>query len=315
MGLTPSFFAALEGLIPEPRWFVNEPMERHTTFRIGGPADALVDVASTEEAQRVLALCRAEEVPVLVIGNGSNLLVADAGIRGLVMRIGSAADWHRQEEGGLHVGAGMQLRRLARLAAEQSLAGLSFAEGIPGTVGGGTAMNAGAYGGELCQVVRGVTAVDGAGEIHTLDAQALAFSYRHSALLAKGLYALSVAFALQPGDAEQIRAEMRDYGMRRKTKQPLEWPSAGSTFKRPAGGYASALIDEAGLKGYRVGGAQVSEKHAGFLINRGGATAAELLELMRQVRAAVLERSGIRLMTEVRLVGDFPAEVYAEWSE
>lgn len=313
--MTPSFRAALAGLVPQARCLYEEPMKQQTTFRIGGPADVLVDVADAAEAQRVLALCQAGDMPVLVIGNGSNLLVADAGIRGVVMRIGNAMDWHRVTGDTMEAGAGMQLRKLARLAAENSLAGLAFAEGIPGTVGGGVAMNAGAYGGEMCQVVSGVTAVDPAGTLHMLDAGALRFSYRDSALLQEGWYTLSVRLQLRPGAGEDIQAEMRDYGARRKEKQPLEWPSAGSTFKRPVGGFASALIDEAGLKGTCVGGAQVSEKHAGFLINRGGATAMEMLRLMRQVRAAVLERSGIRLMPEVRLVGAFTPEEYAEWGE
>lgn len=292
-------------LIPGERRHAQEPMARHTTFRIGGPADLLLDAADAQEVQAVLTRCRARGIPVFVLGNGSNLLVADRGIRGVVLRIGEWMSGCHREGGRLVAGAGMRLSALARFAAREGLSGLAFAEGIPGSLGGGVAMNAGAYGGELAGVVAQVSVVDARGDTATLDREAMDFTYRDSALLRRGLYAHRVTLALQEGDPAEIHAEMAELSRRRREKQPLEKASAGSTFKRPAHEYASALIDQAGLRGYQVGPAQVSEKHAGFLINRGGATAAQVLSLMREVQQAVYTRFDVKLMPEVRLVGEF----------
>ncbi len=281
-----------------------EPMARHTTFRIGGPADLFAEPTSAAEVAAVIRACRQAACPLTVVGNGSNLLVRDGGIRGAVLHLGARfADCHVQGTT-LTAQAGLLMSKLSREAAQASLAGLAFAEGIPGTVGGGAAMNAGAYGGEMAQVVTGVTAVDGEGNLLELTASELDYRYRHSALLARGLTAVAVRYALTPGDPAAIIEEMRDIGKRRKEKQPLQYPSAGSTFKRPKGHFAAQLIDEAGLKGLTIGGAQVSTLHAGFVINTGGATAADVLALMSEIQRRVKAQTGVLLEPEVRILGE-----------
>jgi len=283
----------------------NAPMAQATTFRIGGPADLLIDLPAAA-AGPILALCKQEDIPYLFIGNGSNLLVGDKGIRGAVLRLlDDGADPTLLEGNRLYVPAGMPLKRLCLYAREQSLTGLEFGFGIPGTVGGAVYMNAGAYGGEMADVIESADCLTPNGEPCTLTAAQLELGYRHSALMEKGYIVLGVTLRLTPGDHDAIAAAMADLMRRRREKQPLEYPSAGSFFKRPEGYFAGALIEQAGLKGFAVGDAQVSEKHAGFVVNRGTATAADMVELCRQVQAKILEKDGVLLEPEVRFIGEF----------
>ena len=278
------------------------PMAQATTFRIGGPADRLIDLPVAAVGP-ILTLCRQEGIPYLFIGNGSNLLVGDKGIRGAVLRLADdGADPVLLEDNRLYAPCGMQLKRLCIFAREQSLTGLEFAFGIPGTVGGAVYMNAGAYDGEMAQVVRKVTALMPDGEIRTLSAEELDFRYRHSVFSDCDAVVLSAEMELAHGDEKAIRAEMDGLMQRRRSSQPLEFPSAGSTFKRPTGYFAGPLIEKNGFKGVRVGGAEVSEKHAGFVINRGGATCADVLALIEQIRSTVLEKDGVLLEPEVKII-------------
>lgn len=281
-------------------------MAEATTFRIGGPADLLIDLPTAQVAGQVIAACHQEQIPYLFIGNGSNLLVGDKGIRGAVLRLmDDGADPTPLENHRLYAPGGMPLKRLCLFAREQSLTGLEFAFGIPGTVGGGLYMNAGAYGGEMAQVVESADCVTPTGELVTLTAAELQLGYRHSALMELGYIVTGVTLKLTPGDKETIAATMKELMARRRDKQPLEYPSAGSFFKRPTGYFAGALVEQTGLKGFRVGDAQVSEKHAGFVVNLGHATAAEMVELCRQVQEKVYEAHGVQLEPEVRFIGEF----------
>ena len=281
----------------------NEPMARHTTFRVGGPADVLFLPESDEQVLRTLAVARAAGVPAIVIGNGSNLVVRDGGIRGLVIALGEGLSAIERAGNTLAAQAGASLARVAAYAQACGLSGLEFASGIPGTLGGGCAMNAGAYGGQLSDVlIDARVLLDG--EVRTLTTEEMRMGYRTSRPLREGGVVLSARFALTPDDPEAIAARMRELNARRRDKQPLNLPSAGSTFKRPEGYFAGALIEQAGLKGRSVGGAQVSEKHAGFIVNTGGATASDILALIRLVQDEVEARSGVRLETEVRVLGE-----------
>ncbi len=279
---------------------VDEPMTAHTSFRIGGPADVFAS-ATAEQMAKVIRFCRENEVPLLVIGNGSNLLVSDGGVEGVVLQpseYGAAF-----EEEFVIASAGMPLGKLCLQACEHGLSGLEFAYGIPGSVGGGVYMNAGAYGGELADVLEEVTALDENGNVLVLDKEELKLGYRHSVFMERPLTVLKATFRLKADSPVAIRARMDDFLSRRKDKQPLEYPSGGSFFKRPAGHFAGALIEQCGLKGFTVGGAQVSEKHAGFVINRGGATCADVMELCRQVQERVWKTFGVRLEREVQYIG------------
>ena len=282
------------------------PMAECTTLRLGGPADLLAEPAGEEELALCLRTARELEVPVTVVGRGSNLLVRDGGIRGLVIRT-LRMNALRREGCRIHAQGGATLYELARLAAVNGLAGLAaglaFAAGIPGTVGGGVLMNAGAYGGELGQVTEEAAGLTLAGEPFRLSAAELAFGYRHSRLQQGDAVVTRALFALKEGDREAIEAEMAELNRRRAEKQPLSQPSAGSTFKRPEGHFAAALIDQCGLKGFTVGGAAVSAKHAGFLVNLGG-TAADFETLMTEVRRIVREQTGVELEPEVRILGE-----------
>ncbi|MGN0754598.1 MAG: UDP-N-acetylmuramate dehydrogenase [Aristaeellaceae bacterium] len=281
----------------------NALMARYTTLHLGGPADLLASPDRPEQVQLLLRTAHELHVPVVVIGNGSNLLVKDGGIRGLVIRM--CRDMQHIEVHGhqMRAEAGAMMSTLAMAAAEANLAGLTFASGIPGTVGGGVYMNAGAYGGEMSQVVTLVEGFDMTGEPFSYPRQELNFSHRHTRLMEENKLITHVSFQLHPGKREELLAEMVDFNTRRAEKQPLTKFSAGSTFKRPANGFASAMIDQCGLKGYSVGGAQVSEKHAGFCINQGG-TAADFLALMAHVQQAVQDRFGTWLEPEVRILGE-----------
>jgi len=279
------------------------PMSEYTTLRLGGPADYLATPASPEEVAALLAEARANGIPVTVIGRGSNLLVLDGGIRGLVMRIGKPLSRVTVRGNRLRAQAGAMLSAAAVSAADADLSGLEFASGIPGTVGGGIRMNAGAYGGELSQVVTEVSGVLPDGTLRTFAAEEMAFGYRRSAVDALGLIVTEAVFSLENGERAAIRARMAELNARRAEKQPLDVPSAGSTFKRPEGAYAAALIDQCGLKGYTIGGARVSVKHAGFLVNT-GSSAADYLALVRHVQQVVAERTGITLEPEIRILGE-----------
>ena len=294
-----------EGLIaafPGADFIRGESMASHTTFRIGGPADLYLQPADGEELAAVCAEAARRGIPCLVVGKGSNLLVSDRGVRALVIQTGRLQEL-RLDGAVLTAGAGVSMARCASFACESGLSGLEFAHGIPGTLGGAVFMNAGAYGGEMAQVVRSVR-IYRQGRIVTLENREMAFSYRHSALKDGEGTVLSAELALTPGDPAEILERIRDLDARRREKQPLEYPSAGSFFKRPEGNFAGALIERAGLKGCTVGGAQVSEKHAGFIINTGNATCGDVLALMDRVRDRVLETSGIRLEPEVLFVGE-----------
>ena len=291
-------------LAPE-RIIPGAPMSRYTTFRVGGPADVLVDVAAAEEIPLALRAARRVGVPVTVIGNGSNLLVRDGGIRGLVLLVGSAFSAIRREGDMLYAQAGALLSACARLAQREGLDGLAELAGVPGTIGGGVIMNAGAYGRELADVVARVDAVAlSDGKPLAFEGDALGFSYRHSAMMDANVVVTQVALRLTRGDPEAIAARMEETARLRRDKQPLEYPSAGSTFKRPAGDFAARLIDECGLRGLRVGNAQVSEKHAGFIVNLGQARAADVLALMDEVKRRVLDKAGVLLDPEVRILGE-----------
>lgn len=280
-----------------------EPLSRHTTFRVGGPAEYLV-TPQIAQIPQVVELCRRYDLPLTVIGNGSNLLIADGGLRGVVMEIGKAASGIRViDEEDLVVSAGSLLSETAAFAAKEGLAGMEFAAGIPGSLGGAVVMNAGAYGGEMKDILSGVRVLTQRGEIRVRPADELDLSYRHSRMMDEQDIVLEARLNLTQDSTAVIRARMEELRKKRVEKQPLEYPSAGSTFKRPEGYFAGKLIEDAGLRGFRVGDAQVSEKHCGFVINRGAATAAQILELMQEVQRRVREHSGVDLEPEVRLLG------------
>ena len=278
-----------------------EPMSRRTTFGIGGPA-LLLRPQNREQLQTAVALCRGAGQPPFILGRGSNLLVSDAGIARPVIQLGEGLSTVVRQGDTLRCGAGAALISVCLQAARAGLSGLEWAYGIPGSLGGGVYMNAGAYGGELKDVVAEVTYLDENGDFCTASGDALQFGYRHSVFQQRECCIVEAVLALVPGRESEIRAAMEDYMNRRREKQPLEYGSAGSTFKRPAGNYASALVDRCGLKGLAVGGAEVSQKHAGFIINRGGATAAEVLQLIAEVQRTVREKTGYELECEVKYV-------------
>ena len=285
----------------------NEPMSRHTSFRIGGPARLMALPKTAAEAKAAVLAAREANILPFFLGNGSNLLVPDEGVeRFLIQPAGrySADPLNRvwEENGQLCAGGGVSLAMLANAAQGRALTGLEFASGIPGSVGGAVVMNAGAYGGEMAQVLVSVTALDLDGSVHTIPAESCGLGYRKSVFSDGQRLVLEARFQLSSGDPSAIRARMDELAARRKEKQPLEYPSAGSMFKRPEGYFAAALIDQCGLKGFAVGGAQVSEKHAGFVVNRGGATCADVLELVRQVQARVQEQTGVALEMEVKVL-------------
>lgn len=281
----------------------NALMARYTTLHLGGPADILVSPDRLEQIPLVLKAAHELEVPVIIIGNGSNLLVRDGGIRGLVLRLCRDMQHISVRGNTIRAEAGAMMSSLSMAAAEAGLRGLTFASGIPGTVGGGVYMNAGAYGGEMSQVVTLVEGYDMTGEPFQYNHYEMQFGHRHTRLMDEGKLATHVTFQLHPGKREELLAEMVDFNTRRAEKQPLTKFSAGSTFKRPENGYASAMIDQCGLKGFTVGGAQVSEKHAGFCINNGG-TAADFLQLIAEVQKTVYEKFGTMLEPEVRILGE-----------
>ena len=280
----------------------DEPMARHTTFKVGGPATLMALPGTEEELLAAARIALEEGITPLFVGNGSNLLVDDAGLDALVVKTAPRVSRVEVRENTLRAGAGISLAQLASEAADHGLTGLEFAHGIPGSLGGAVVMNAGAYGGELCQVISQVRALDSRGQVRELAGDACDFSYRHSRFSAGGWLILSATVELVSGDPAASRGRMEELRARRKAKQPLEYPSAGSTFKRPEGHFAAALIEGCGLKGLTVGGAQVSAKHAGFVINIGSATCRDILDLMDQVRERVFRETGVELEPEVKYV-------------
>lgn len=299
----------LETVIGQGQVCENEPMKNHTTFRIGGPADIFVCPKTEEGLIRGLEWCREKKISFYVIGNGSNLLVGDKGFRGVVFQVCKNLDAVETEitPSGICVraGAGVMLAKLARDVSARGYTGFEFATGIPGTLGGAVTMNAGAYGGEMKQVLVSVRAVNMAGEVLEISLKDLELGYRTSRIQKEALIVLSAVLKFVRGDAEAILEQVEELSRQRKEKQPLEYPSAGSTFKRPEGYFAGKLIQDAGLKGYRVGDAMVSEKHSGFVINAGAATASQVRQLMQDVDAIVYEKFQVHLEPEVRLIGEF----------
>lgn len=298
------FLEQLSAILPENAIYPDEPMSRHTTFRIGGSADVLVTPDITQAAE-IRMLCKKMHMPLTVIGNGSNLLVGDKGIRGCVMEFTRPAGEILVSGEQITVQAGVLLSKAAAVAAEHGLTGLEFAAGIPGTIGGAVVMNAGAYGGEMKDIILDVDVLTKDGEKKTIPQEALDLSYRHSCIPKEGYFVLSARLQLKKGDGKEIRAVMAELREKRVSRQPLEFPSAGSTFKRPEGYFAGKLIEDCGLRGYTVGGAQVSEKHCGFVINRGSATASDVRELILDVQKKVYEKFQVRIEPEVKMMGEF----------
>ena len=299
------FYKDICSIVGDEQILTNEPMSRHTPFRIGGPADYFIMPGTAEELAQVIRLCREADVPFYIMGNGSNLLVGDKGYRGAVIQIFKRMNEVRVQDDCIYAQAGALLSKIAAEALKAGLGGFEFASGIPGTLGGALMMNAGAYGGEMKQVLKSAEVLDMEGNVFSLPVEEMELGYRTSIFSKKGYIVLGAEIVLQPGSPQEIREKMDDLKERRVTKQPLEYGSAGSTFKRPEGSFAGKLIQEAGLRGFRVGDAQVSEKHCGFVINRGNATAAEVVRLMNEVTDRVEKNSGVRLEPEVKRIGEF----------
>ena len=293
----------LVDLLPDVRLMLGEPLAKHTSFRIGGPAEVMAFPSSADQLSRVLKTSALLDISPVILGAGTNILAPDEGLEGIVVCLKDGMrSMERLSETEIYIGSGVSMTNAAVFAAELGLSGMEFAHGIPGSVGGGVYMNAGAYGGEISGICGYVDVMKADGHICRLDREAMGFSYRRSCLMENSDIVLGAAFSLLPADPEQIRSKMQELKQRRKASQPLEYPSAGSAFKRPVGGYAAALIDQAGLKGFRIGGAAVSEKHAGFVINLGGATATDVTALLTEVRRIVLDKFGIELEPEVRIL-------------
>lgn len=303
--MSASMYDYIRTIVPEERLLFHEPMNRHTTFRVGGEAECMAVVETKEELSQLISYLGRIEQEYFVLGNGSNLLVGDKGYRGIIVKLGPRLSAVGVEKNHIAAGAGALLSKVAAAARDAGLSGLEFAAGIPGSIGGAIVMNAGAYGGEMKQVVQMVRVIDKEGEILTLDNDTMEFGYRTSIIRDRPFIVLGVVLKLTPGNKEEIGARMEELMKQRKSKQPLEYPSAGSTFKRPEGYYAGKLIMDAGLRGYRIGGAQVSEKHCGFVINRGGASAADIREVIEEVQERVKDRFHVRVEPEVIFLGDF----------
>lgn len=291
-------------IVGEQNVKIEEPMSKHTTFRIGGPAQFLVTPQTTEELGQVVLLCNAENMPYFVIGHGSNLLVSDKGMRRVVIQLYNNFAGYNVKENRVYAQAGVMLNKLGAVTLEAGLTGFEFAAGIPGTLGGAVMMNAGAYGGEMKDIVEFVQLMDKDGNLIEKTGEEMEFAYRHSIVEDSNYVVVGATLRLEYGDKDKIRERMEELAIARKTKQPLEFPSAGSTFKRPEGYFAGKLIMDAGLRGYSVGGAQVSEKHCGFVINKGGATAQDVLQLVEDVKKKVYEEFQVELEPEVRMVGE-----------
>ena len=296
------FQQKISAFLPDMKLRFDEPMAKHTSFRIGGPVEVMAFPANREELSKLLKVSALMDCKPAILGAGTNILAPDAGIRGLVVCLKDALEGMEQlDDTHIRVMSGVTMTRAAMFAANLGLSGMEFAHGIPGTVGGGVYMNAGAYGGEICQICESVEVMDMDGNLSVRTGAEMGFSYRHSILEEKAGIVVSAVFRLVPGDPAEIRARMKELQGKRSVSQPLDLPSAGSAFKRPVGGFAAALIDQAGLKGYAVGGAAISTKHAGFAVNLGNATAEDMKELLTQVSDRVYENSGIRIEPEIRI--------------
>lgn len=304
MQINQAFVATMKSQFRPEQFLVNEPMSRHTTFRIGGPADYLFFPSSADEVAAIFSLSDQYHLPLTILGNGSNVLVLDKGIRGVVVKFNSPFSSIRQEGNTIIAGAGAILGAVAQYAAKQGLSGLEFAVGIPGSLGGAIFMNAGAYDGEMKNVVTCVTAVNRQGSLIHYPTAELDFGYRHSIFQENDQAICEIQLQLTPGDTMSIHQKMAGFTERRIKKQPLDLPSAGSTFKRPEGYFAGTLIEHTGLKGFHIGDAQISEKHAGFVVNKGNATAADVLRLIHEVQDRVLQEHGVKLYPEVRILGE-----------
>lgn len=300
-----TFLDKLQDIVKGEQILLDEPMKKHTTFKVGGPADIFVKPETIGQLQDILSLAKQEQMPVYIIGNGSNLLVGDLGYRGMMIQIYKNMNQITVEGNRIKAQAGALLSTIAKRALEHGLGGFEFASGIPGTLGGAVTMNAGAYGGEMKQVLTEALVLTREGGLKTLTVEELKLGYRKSIVIEEDYIVLEAVLELKEDDREQIQSKINEYAQARRTKQPLEYPSAGSTFKRPTGYFAGKLIDDAGLRGYRYGDAQVSEKHCGFVINCGNATAKDIITLMQQVNEKVTAKFGVSLEPEVKMIGEF----------
>lgn len=297
-------YSEILNYLPADRLLFNEEMKNHTTFKIGGPVDILVLPQDEEDVGTVVSFCRQRDIPLFILGVGSNLLVRDGGIRGVAMKLGEDLDEVEVSDEEIEAQAGIKISALARIAAFHSLSGLEFAEGIPGSLGGALVMNAGAYDGEMQGVVTEARAISPDGSIKTFNNKEMQFGYRQSIFQSNGYIIISVRLKLVTGDREEIEKRMLEFACRREEKQPLDKPSAGSTFRRPPGFYVGPMLEELGLKGYQIGDAQVSSKHAGFIVNNGNATARDVLDLITYIQQKAKQRFGVDLQPEVRVVGE-----------
>jgi UDP-N-acetylmuramate dehydrogenase len=294
----------LARIIPQNRIIFNEPMKKHTTFKIGGPVDVMVIPQSIEELQNIITACASKQMPYLVFGLGSNILVRDKGYRGIAIKLGNGLKNIRVSADEIYCEAGIRLSELSRKAADNGLSGLEFAEGIPGSLGGAIVMNAGAYDGEMKNIIFSVQAISPQGQIKNFNGNEMDFSYRHSIFQSNGFIVISSLMKLKYDNIEVIQNKMRRFARQRREKQPLEFPSAGSIFRRPEGFYVGPMIEKMGLKGYRIGGAEVSIKHAGFIINIGNATANDVLQLIKYIQDKAFQQFGVNLQPEIVIIGE-----------
>ena len=294
----------IQKFIPKENIYINEPMNKHTSFKIGGPAECFIKIKTIEQLRNILEYEKKDNIPLTVIGNGSNLLVSDDGIKGIVLKIEiEKIDEHIQnDEILITVGSGIKLGAIAQKCLKEEIAGFEFASGIPGTIGGAIRMNAGAHGSEMKDIVKTVTYMTRDGEVHTITNEQAKFEYRKSLFAEKDYIILEVEMQLKKGNAEEIKEKMTEYATYRKEKQPIEYPSAGSTFKRGTDFITAKLIDECGLKGYQIGGAQISEKHAGFIINKNNATAQDVIKLMEYTKEQVYKKFGKKIEQEIEII-------------
>lgn len=303
MNIFKDFSIKLTRVLDPKDILIDEPMKKHTSFKVGGPVDILVTPENSQQVLDVIKLCKDDNVPYYIIGNGSNLLVRDGGIRGVVIKL-SKLDKITVNREIINSESGVELKKVSDIALDNSLTGFEFACGIPGSVGGAVAMNAGAYNGEISQVIESAKVIDNNGNVKILNKDELELGYRMSSILKYGYTVLEVTFKLEVGQYDKIKNRIEELNNRRSDKQPLEYPSAGSTFKRPEGYFAAKLIEDAGLKGMNVGDAEVSTKHSGFIINKGNATAADILNLIKIVQGKVKDSFNVELCTEVRIIGE-----------
>ena len=303
--ISSAIYEFISTYVPEEDILTEEPMSRHTTFRVGGEDQCFVRISDKEQLKKLIPYLRQIEVPYFILGNGSNLLVSDKGYEGVILQIGNKMNTITVEGTHIRAQAGALLSQIAKCAYDKGLTGFEFASGIPGSIGGGVVMNAGAYGGEMKQVVESVLVMDIQGEILELSGESMEFGYRTSIIKNRPFIVLEVCLKLEQGNKERIASDMEELAQKRREKQPLEYASAGSTFKRPEGYFAGKLIMDAGLRGYSIGGAQVSDKHCGFVVNTGRASATDVAEVISEVQERVKDKFGVSLETEVIFLGDF----------